>query len=106
MALPREPRQKMINIMYLVLTAILALNVSNEILEAFKTVDKSLMNSTTSIASANNEIYKSLKEKLADEKTREKATIWAPKAEVAKQLSAELDAYISTLKMQLKNGAG
>ena len=31
MALPREPRQKMINIMYLVLTAILALNVSAEI---------------------------------------------------------------------------
>ena len=36
MALPREPRQKMINIMYLVLTAILALNVSNEVINAFK----------------------------------------------------------------------
>ena len=28
MSLPREPRQKMINMMYLVLTALLALNVS------------------------------------------------------------------------------
>ena len=35
MALPKEPRQKMINIMYLVLTALLALNVSAEILNAF-----------------------------------------------------------------------
>ena len=35
MALPKEPRQKMINIMYLVLTALLALNVSSEILNAF-----------------------------------------------------------------------
>lgn len=28
MALPKEPRQKMINVMYLVLTALLALNIS------------------------------------------------------------------------------
>jgi hypothetical protein len=41
MSLPKEPRQKMINIMYLVLTAILALNVSSEILNAFKTFDDS-----------------------------------------------------------------
>ena len=66
MALPREPRQKMINIMYLVLTAILALNVSAEILEAFKTVDKSLMNSTTSINKSNEVLYKSVADKLAD----------------------------------------
>ncbi len=46
MALPKEPRQKMINIMYLVLTALLALNVSSEILNAFKTVDKSLQKSS------------------------------------------------------------
>jgi len=39
MALPAEPRQKMINLMYLVLTALLALNVSSEILNAFKVVD-------------------------------------------------------------------
>ena len=45
MALPKEPRQKMINIMYLVLTAILALNVSSEILNAFKTIDDSFSKS-------------------------------------------------------------
>ena len=42
MALPAEPRQKMINLMYLVLTALLALNVSAEILNAFKTVNRSI----------------------------------------------------------------
>jgi hypothetical protein len=42
MALPKEPRQKMINMMYLVLTALLALNVSSEILNAFKTVNNSI----------------------------------------------------------------
>ena len=37
------PRQKMIGMMYLVLTAMLALNVSKEILEAFKIVNESLL---------------------------------------------------------------
>jgi len=106
MALPREPRQKMINIMYLVLTAILALNVSNEIVEAFKTVDRSLINSTANISIANTAIYQSLKDKLTDDKTKVMAEKWAPKADIAKQLSAEIDAYINTLKMDLKKGAG
>ena len=37
-----SPRQKMIGMMYLVLTAMLALNVSKEAVEAFKKVDKGL----------------------------------------------------------------
>ncbi|MGI8582557.1 MAG: hypothetical protein ACR2KX_10180 [Chitinophagaceae bacterium] len=53
MALPREPRQTMIHIMYLVLTAILALNVSAEVINAFKVVDKSLTNSNEVIGNAN-----------------------------------------------------
>ena len=77
MALPREPRQKMINIMYLVLTAILALNVSAEILEAFKTVDKSLINSSANIKASNDVLYKSLEDKLSDPNTnKELAKTW------------------------------
>ena len=49
MSLPKEPRQKMINMMYLVLTALLALNVSAEILNAFKTVDSSLIGTNKQI---------------------------------------------------------
>ena len=51
MALPKEPRQKMINLMYLVLTAMLALNVSAEVIEAFRTVDKSLIKSNVNLFS-------------------------------------------------------
>ena len=36
------PRQKMINMMYLVLTALLALNVSKEIIKAFNLIENSL----------------------------------------------------------------
>lgn len=39
------PRQKMINMMYLVLTALLAMNVSSEVLEAFKLVETGIENS-------------------------------------------------------------
>lgn len=63
MALPKEPRQKMINIMYLVLTAILALNVSAEILNAFKVVDRSLGKSNESIDKSNSTLFASLKSK-------------------------------------------
>ena len=45
MAIPKEPRQLMINIMYLVLTALLALNVSAEIFNAFEVVEKGLKKS-------------------------------------------------------------
>ena len=106
MALPREPRQKMINIMYLVLTAILALNVSAEILEAFKTVDTSLMNSTTNISKSNDVLYKSLNDKLADAQSHEKAAIWQPKALQAQELSANMAKYIDDLKLELKQAAG
>ncbi|MCB9227293.1 MAG: gliding motility protein GldM [Chitinophagales bacterium] len=44
-----SPRQKMINMMYLVLTAMLALNVSAEILEAFRTVQEGINNSTSAV---------------------------------------------------------
>ena len=44
MSIPKEPRQLMINLMYLVLTALLALNVSAEVMNAFLSIDKSLEN--------------------------------------------------------------
>jgi gliding motility-associated protein GldM len=105
MALPKEPRQKMINIMYLVLTALLALNVSSEILNAFKVVTTSLDNSNGNLSKANNILYASLKEKADDPKTREKATIWNNYALKAKGLSDEFSKYIEDLKTELKKEA-
>ena len=105
MALPKEPRQKMINLMYLVLTALLALNVSSEILNAFKVVDKSLQNSSSNLSAANATIYQSLTDKLNDPKTAEKAKIWEPKAAQAKTLSDNLNAYIDGLKTELKKAS-
>ncbi|MEN9697174.1 MAG: gliding motility protein GldM [Bacteroidota bacterium] len=106
MALPKEPRQKMINIMYLVLTALLALNVSSEILNAFKTIDQSLNNANSIIQKKNEDIYKSLNNKLNDPKTHEQAAIWAPKAEKAHSLADDLIKEIDGLKVELKKESG
>jgi len=105
MSLPKEPRQKMINMMYLVLTALLALNVSAEILNAFKVVDKSLQNSSTNLSAANETLYASLLDKLNDPKTADDAKIWQPKADIAKKLSADMSSYIEGLKLELKKEA-
>ena len=106
MALPREPRQKMINIMYLVLTAILALNVSAEVINAFRTVNTSLENSNGNISSSNNTLYKSLVDKLNDPKqNQDKVKKWNDNATTAKTLSTDLDNFINDLKKQLKEEA-
>ncbi|MHA4808389.1 type IX secretion system motor protein PorM/GldM [Flavitalea flava] len=101
MSLPKEPRQKMINMMYLVLTALLALNVSVEVLNAFKTVNNSIEKSNTVVGEKNDLTYKSFAAKLADPQTATVAKIWAPKAEEAKKLSSDLTTYIEGLKGQL-----
>ena len=49
---PETPRQKMIGMMYLVLTAMLALNVSSEILNGFTMVDNSLHKTKSKFARA------------------------------------------------------
>ena len=50
------PRQKMIGMMYLVLMALLALNVSKDVLDAFVLVDEGLSKTTENFASKN-EVY-------------------------------------------------
>lgn len=106
MALPKEPRQKMINMMYLVLTALLALNVSSEILNAFVTVNGSIIKSNEVITDKNKLTYESFAEKLKDPQTHEQAAAWAPKAEEAQKLSAALFDYIEGLKAELSKEAG
>lgn len=106
MSLPKEPRQKMINLMYLVLTAMLALNVSAEIINAFKVVDNSLTTTNTVVDRSTGTIMESFKIKLQSPESKAKAEVWMPKAESAIQLTKTLYDYIEELKTKLKVGAG
>ena len=101
MSLPKEPRQKMINMMYLVLTALLALNVSVEVLNAFKTVNASIEKSNKVVDKKNEMTYTSFEASLKDPQTAAKAAVWAPPAETVKKLSTDLTAYIEGLKDKL-----
>ena len=102
MALPKDPRQKMINIMYLVLTALLALNVSAEILNAFKVVEFSLSGSNNVLNESNKSIYSNFEEMLKDPKTSEKAAIWKPKADQIRVLADDVYNKIEGYKLGLK----
>ena len=55
-----SPRQKMINLMYIVLTAMLALNVSSDVLNGFRQVEDGLGRSTATAAVRNETLYKQL----------------------------------------------
>jgi gliding motility-associated protein GldM len=101
MSLPKEPRQKMINMMYLVLTALLALNVSVEVLNAFKTVNASIEKSNKVVDKKNETTYNSFDASLKDPQTAAKAAIWAPPANQVKKLSSDLTTYIEGLKEKL-----
>lgn len=106
MALPKEPRQKMINIMYLVLTALLALNVSAEILNAFTTVDNSLIGTNKQISLSTEQILASLNDKKSEGATAVKANYWYPKAEQAKAYSKEVFDHIQALRQRILKEAG
>ena len=52
-----SPRQRMINMMYLVLTALLALNVSKEVLNSFFEVNTGIVRTTNNFIDKNGESY-------------------------------------------------
>ena len=107
MALPKEPRQKMINLMYLVLTAMLALNVSAEVIEAFRTVDKSLIKSNDNLESGNQTLFKSLAAKLSDPQVDKTLLAkWSANAQTAQKLSNDFNTYVDGLKQELKTMSG
>lgn len=96
MSLPKEPRQKMINIMYIVLTAILALNVSNEVLNAFKIVNDSIRASNNSIASKNEETYQQFEKQMLVDPVRVGPI--KIKSDSVKLLSNNMNIYLDSLK--------
>src|SRR5437764_11553998 len=106
MALPKEPRQKMINLMYLVLTALLALNVSAEILNAFKIVDYSLRNTNNTLDHSTQTIMTSLQDKVGDPATHDKAAYWLPQAQKVQAATKVTYDYIAALRDTILAKAG
>lgn len=94
-----SPRQKMISMMYLVLTAMLALNVSKEILDAFVTVNNGLETTGHSFDKDISQLYAKFDEKKSIDPLRVQG-MWE-KAQEAKKLSKDIGLYIDQLKKML-----
>jgi len=94
-----SPRQKMINMMYLVLTALLALNVSKDILKAFQKVEFSLSQAVENIGVQNNLMYSEFEK--AAENNPLKVGVWKDLAFDIKDDAEGLRDYIGELKDSL-----
>ncbi len=89
------PRQKMIGMMYLVLTALLALNVSKDILQAFVNVNDGLVQTNRTFEGKNQMLYSDFAAQL--EQQADKVRPYYEKAMVAKALSDSMVDYIKNL---------
>ncbi|MCX6326090.1 MAG: gliding motility protein GldM [Bacteroidia bacterium] len=98
-----SPRQKMIGMMYLVLTAMLALNVSKEAVEAFKKVDEGLTVTVANYALKNNLIYNEFDRAAAENPA--KAGKYKTTALQVKERANEAFDFIQGLKIQIINEA-
>lgn len=93
------PRQKMIAMMYLVLTALLALNVSKEILNAFLVVNESMESSNGSISAKIQEAY--AKFQVQYDLNKDKVGPFYIQAQNINEEADKLVEYIENLKLEL-----
>ena len=96
---PVSPRQKMINLMYVVLMAMLALNVSNEVLNGFSIVEESLKRTTENATRENQALYDDFAEQM--EKNPQKVKQWYDKSQRVKKLSDDLYNLAAELKLAI-----
>ena len=100
MAQPRlSPRQRMINMMYLVLTALLALNVSKETLDVIAKVDKSLNETIENFTAKNNRTYAAFENAYALNPVKTRP--WKFKADSVRVKTQDLIDKVNAYKWQI-----
>jgi gliding motility-associated protein GldM len=103
MSIPKEPRQLMINLMYLVLTAMLALNVSAEIINAFFILDKGIDKNNHIVEHAVETVITGMDETA---KTKIQYQPLVEKAKEAKTLTVSFYDYIDKLRDRMVEESG
>lgn len=94
-----SPRQKMINLMYLVLTAMLALNVSSDVLDGFNQVHYGLMHSNGNAADRNAAIYAAIENFARN--NPDKGGPWLAKAVEVRAATDGLICFVDSLKLAI-----
>ena len=92
-----SPRQKMINMMYLVLTAMLALQVSNALLQKFQLLNNSLEKANVSANDNNNKTVEAIRKEIAKPGGEKYGDVLRKAGDVRK-LTNDMNVYIEGLK--------
>ncbi len=95
---PETPRQRMITMMYLVYTAMLALNVSAEVVEGFRSVGTAMTNSNINLQTKLDDTYANFD--MALQNSEDKVRLQYDKAQEVKALSHQLESYIDSLEYE------
>lgn len=91
-----SPRQKMINLMYIVLTAMLALNVSSDVLDGFTQVHDGLNRSNSNVSERNDDLFRRLE--YFTSQNPDKGQTWLDKAADVRRVTAGVYKQIDSLK--------
>src|SRR5690606_35119002 len=106
MASRREtPRQRIINILYLALLASLDLNVSDTLVIAFKKINDSLETSKSTVDNMVDQLFASFENTKLKEEPERARPIYE-KATQARQIVAELNEYINSIKAEFEEQGG
>lgn len=98
-----SPRQRMINLMYIVLTAMLALNVSSDVLNGFNQVHEGLQSTNSNMTARNSVQFDYLKDLY--ENNPAKVGKWYEKGELLRKEATSLLVSIDSLKMEIAKQA-
>lgn len=94
-----SPRQRMIGMMYLVLTALLAMNVSKDILHAFVVINEGLQTTNTNFEQKNASIMDRFRAQMALDAAKTRPHF--ERAQTVQSSAAELNTYIESMKHHL-----
>ncbi len=97
------PRQKMIGMMYLVLTALLALNVSSAILEKFAIVNTTLEDLVSEDKDKNQRKLEGINGSTSKE---DKVTVAKEKAQKVRDITIKMVTYLDDVKKKIATGSG
>ncbi|WP_291725266.1 gliding motility protein GldM [Bernardetia sp.] len=95
------PRQRMIGMMYLVLTALLALQVQNEVLEKFYFIDDSLQSAKKVGRDTNDKIIKSMQDQIEESGSNPRDLAILEKARKVKTESSDMIDYITKIRERI-----
>ncbi|MBE7175356.1 MAG: gliding motility protein GldM [Mucilaginibacter polytrichastri] len=101
----QTPRQRMMGILYLVLLGLVALNVPDSLLDAFKNISDSLDKSRSNVETGINNTFQAFEATKLKEQAERAKPIYE-KAKQASKIADDLNTYVESLKKEITEEGG